>query len=173
MLPGSALEKFAAKLLLTSVGWAAAVTVMTAVATALGAGIASVFFSVNPGIIVPLDREQWMIIATYLVSQSVFLFGSIYFRKTAFLKTALSVIAAAFVFALIWILAVRIYYAPMLIELFGGSDFQSVKIENVQLTPRGVAFLSRLEVAGKVLSWAVVPLFFWTVGLFRLRETEV
>lgn len=168
MLPGSVLEKYAAKLLLTSLGWTAAVTVVTAVVTALGAGIASIFFAENPGIIVPSDRAQWTTIASYLVSQSVFLFGSIYFRKTAFLKTALSALVAVFTFAVVWILAIRVFYASAFTEHFGGPGFQSVR-----LTAQGESFLSGLEVVGKTLAWAVVPVFFWIAGVLRLRETEV
>jgi hypothetical protein len=172
MLPGSALEKFLAKLLLTSIGWAVAVIVVFALGTILGVAISSIFFATNPGIVLPATRDTWVSIATYLVSHSIFLFGSIYFRKAAFIKTAAGVIGAAFALALIWVLVARFVFAPA----FGAqmnAGVAGVTIEHISLTERGISFLATLESIGKVIYWAVMPIFFWVVGLLRLRETEV
>ena len=172
MLPGSTLEKFVSKLLLTSIGWALAVVIVFALGTVLGVAISSIFFATNPGIVLPTTRDMWITIATYLVSHSIFIFGSIYFRKAAFIKTAAGVIGAAFSLALIWVLVVRFVYAPA----FGaelGAGGAGVTLEQIELTPRGMSFLGTLRTIGDILYWAVMPIFFWVVGVLRLRETEV
>ena len=172
MLPGSTLEKFTSKLLLTSIGWTVAVVIVFALGTVLGEAISSIFFATSPGIVLPTTRDMWITIATYLVSHSIFLFGSIYFRKAAFIKTAGSVIAAAFSLALIWVLVVRFAYAPALGTgtAAGGAG---INITGVQLTLQGETFLGTLGTVGDILYWAAMPIFFWILGILRLRETEV
>ena len=172
-LPGSALEKYAAKLLLTSIGWTAAIMAVVGASSALGAGISALFFASNPGIVVPNTRAMWETVGGYLVAQPIFLFGSIYFRKNAFLKTTLSIRAAAGALALVWLVAARLLYAPAFRFIVDNWGVRRVILESIALTPRGESFAGALQVVGDALRWVVVPILFWTLGVLRLRETEV
>lgn len=169
MLPGSTVEKYLARLLLTSIGWSALVLVVYTAATVVATAIATPIFSQTPGVFLPIGREVWSGVASYLVSQSIFLFGSIYFKKTAFFKTVLVVWATAMVLGLVYALAARIAFAPAFVGLFEAQNFESV----FQMNPATEQLLDTLGTVGRVAGWAVTPLFFWTVGLLRLRETEV
>ncbi|MFP4112991.1 MAG: hypothetical protein ACOC2Y_00030 [Spirochaetota bacterium] len=173
MIPGSTLEKYLAKLLLTSVGWTLAVIMGYTAATALAATIAPLFFATTPGFFLPVGRDIWNAIAAYLVTQSVFLFGSVYFKKAAFIKTALWAVLAAASLAIVYLATVRLAFAPAFEGFFlvrPGIDSQFVPgvpddvLERLQDT---------LTVSGKILYWAVMPVFFWVAGVLRLRETEV
>jgi len=177
MLPGSTLEKYTAKLLVTSVGWTVAVIVVFAVGTVLGYLVSLVFFAENPGVYLPASRGVWISIATYLVTQSIFLFGSIYFRKVAFLRTALSVFVVAISLGIIYLVAIRIFFAPAFV-----GTFETVRgVEQMITGPNGVSLTDFavesifpvLETLQRILLWVVTPVFFWVAGVIRLRETEV
>lgn len=172
MLPGSTLEKYLAKLLLTSVGWTLAVILLYMVATALGAAIASLAFAQHPGVFVPVGRTTWNTIASYLVAQSIFLFGSVYFRKVAFLKVVLGSVAVAFSLGLVYLLAARIIFAEGFVGVLSVEAEQWQEMITIT-APNAPAFFRTLGVIGDVFTWAVTPIFFWVVGFMRLRETEV
>jgi len=177
MLPGSTLEKYTAKMLITSVGWTAAVIVVFAAGTVLGYLVSLVFFADNPGIYLPASRGVWNSIATYLVTQSIFLFGSIYFRKVAFLRTALSVFVVAISLGIIYLVAVRIFFAPAFVGTFETAQ----GVEDMITGPNGVGLtdfavesvLPVLDTLQRILLWVATPVFFWIAGVLRLRETEV
>ncbi|MFP4375951.1 MAG: hypothetical protein ACLFP4_02805 [Spirochaetales bacterium] len=170
MLPGSSLEKFVAKLLLTGIGWAIAATVVYILATIVGTLIVAPFGASNPGIFVPIGRELWQAIALYLVTQSIFLFGSIYFKKAAFFKTILLVGIAAFVLGFWYAMAGRVIFH----EAFVGFGQPVGPIEEIFAPGPGFeSLVGTFDVVGNIFLWAVTPIFFWIAGYLRLRETEV
>lgn len=176
MLPGSTLEKYVAKLLLTSIGWTVSVLVLYILATVVGTLLGGLFFATTPGVFLPASRTIWTTIASYLVAQSIFLFGSIYFRKVAFLKTALTAIVVAFSLGIVFVLAARLIFAPVFTGFFemapqytGSNPMVALNLDSA----RGQALVRGLEAAGDVLTWIVTPIFFWVAGVLRLRETEV
>jgi hypothetical protein len=174
MLPGSTLEKYLAKLLLTSVGWVAAALLVYMLASAVAAALASIFFAQTPGYFLPIGRTIWNGIASYLVTQSIFLFASVYFRKVAFLKVALSAFVVAATLGIIYVLTARLLFAPVFTDMFGGPEASRILVEDLRLsTVQARSFLRTLEVVGDIFTWAVVPIFFWVAGVLRLRETEV
>jgi len=170
MLPGSTFEKYIAKLLLTSIGWAVAATATYIVATIVGSLIVSPFGLSNPGIFLPVGRELWQAIGSYLVIQSIFLFGSIYFKKAAFFKTVVNLVLAAFVLGFFYAMTARVVFN----EAFVG--FGTVEGPIAEIFAPGPGFeplVRSLQVVGDIFLWAVTPIFFWIVGYMRLRETEV
>ncbi len=168
MLPGSALEKYLAKLLLTSIGWVVAVVALYSITTVAAAGIASVLFSRHPGLWIPIDRGSWVTIATYLAVQPVLLFGSVYFRQTAFLKTAFATIVTGLSLGLIYLVAFRLIFASAFTGLFTPIVDFTIQASD----PWIEQLVSVLDTARKVVVWAVMPLFFAGLSVLRLRETE-
>ncbi|MFW6312463.1 MAG: hypothetical protein ACOC2N_01090 [Spirochaetota bacterium] len=177
MLPGSSLEKYLARLLLTSIGWTLAVLVGYIVMTGLSAAVAGIFFDTHPGVFLPARRAIWGGIGTYLVTQSIFLFGSIYFRKVAFLRTALSTIVVAISLGLIYLVAIRVFFAPAFIGAFetvGGVEQMITGPNGVGITEFALeSVVPVFETLQRILLWVVTPVFFWIAGVLRLRETEV
>ena len=137
------------------------------------AGIAALLFESNPGIVLPNTPAMWETIGGYLVAQPIFLFGSVYFRKNAFLKTSLSILAVVGALTVIWLVAVRVMYAEAFRFIQGNWGVRRVVFESIALTPLGESFIASLQVVGGVLRWVVTPVLFWTLGVLRLRETEV
>jgi len=176
MLPGSSLEKYVSRLLLTSVGWVAATIATFVAATSLGAVVSGIFFETRPDVFLPTGRALWISIATFLVTQPIFVFGSIYFRKVAFLKITLSAMAVAFSLAILYLIAARLLFAPAFTGLFetAGDAGDIVLGNGMTMEEFAVAKLVPvMTTVQRTLTWVLVPVFFLVAGVLRLRETEV
>jgi hypothetical protein len=173
-LPGSALEKYLSKLLVTSVGYAfGSLFFYTAVSSA-AEGINRLIFGYGHPFFNPFDRIVLIAVAVYLVTQAIFLVGSVYFRKLAFIKTNLyiwlfGIVVAVLVGVLGWILfrnyAVghRIELEPYFQRLGESGDLEAI------LAPQAEKFW----IAAKVLFWGAMAPVCWVISYLRLRETEV
>ena len=169
--PGSILEKYVTKVLLTSVGWAVAATLVYMLTTALGAAISSVVIGHSHGVFVPNSGMYWETFASYLIYQSVFVFGSIYFKKSAFLKPVLSVVILMLVYAAFLVVAGRIIYWNMFERLLPTEEEMNAIIEAI--SPHAERLTKLSDGIFVYVEWVVMPIFFWFVGYTRLRETEV
>jgi hypothetical protein len=169
--PGSTLEKYVAKVLLTSVGWAIAVTLVYMATTALGAGLARLIFGHSHGIFVPRGRGMWELIAGYLVSQSIFVLGSVYFKKAAFLKTVLAATVIGIIFAVFFTFAFRVIYWGEFARFWPSEAEMNAVARAAQPV---IEWFARVGTRiTDIARWTVVPIFFWVAGYVRLRETEV
>lgn len=168
MLPGSAVEKYIARLLLTSVGWVVAALVTYIAATALGAAVAQPLFGRSPGVFLPTSSDTWETIGYYLITQSAFVFGSVYFRKAAFIKTVAAAVAVALSIALIGLVVGRIAFA----DLFVGVLQTRANVAELVVTgPRFDGVIRAFDTVRLTLLYVSAP-FFWVVGVIRLGETE-
>jgi hypothetical protein len=173
-LPGSSLEKFLSKLLVSSLGYAfGSLFFYTAVSSA-AEGINRLIFGHGHAFFNPFTREIMLLIAVYLVTQAVFLVGSVYFRKLAFIKTNLYLwlfgIVLTFLVAVIgWFIfrdyavGPRIELEPYMQELGRSGEMEAV------LRPVAEKFLK----VAKVLFWGAGAPVCWIISYLRLRETEV
>ncbi len=176
MLPASTAEKFVARLLLTSVGYASAVLVGYFLATVLAAGIAGVLTGSSPGIFNPLDREALRAVHNYWIMQSIFLFGAAYFRKLHFIKTILSLVV--FFIALSWVAAA--VFRIVFTGYFDGMMPQASLLELLRNAGKDTPWHESLaatsgivRVVVGVIYQALLAPFFWIATCVRLHETEV
>ncbi|MCK4515509.1 MAG: hypothetical protein KAU31_09645, partial [Spirochaetaceae bacterium] len=110
-------------------------------------------------------------IATYLVSQSIFVFGSIYFKKSAFLKTVLVAVLLFVIYTVFFTVVLRLAYWNVFAQIIPTDAEINAVIAAV--TPYGVRVAMTLRRVLEWVGWVAVPIFFWLVGYVRLRETEV
>jgi hypothetical protein len=169
--PGSLLEKYVSRILLTSVGWAIAITVVYIATTAAAAGVAQLLFGRSHGVFLLNQGWMWKLIAAYIVSQGVFVLGSIYFRKAAFLKTVLAATLIAILFGIFFMIAWRVVYWGAF-AAFCPTEEEMTALMNIN-TPAAGRLVDVLKRIGDVLRWTLLPVFTWIVGYLRLRETEV
>jgi hypothetical protein len=173
-LPGSVLEKFLSKLLVTSIGYAAGSLIFYTAVSSAAEGLNRLIFGYGHPFFNPWQRYILLAVAAYLVCQSVFLVGSIYFRRLAFIKTSLYLVLFAIVLSILagvilWIIfrdyaeGGRMMLQPYLNELGRAGEMERV------LTPLAERFLQVI----KVFFWAAVAPVGWVVSYLRLRETEV
>jgi len=179
-LPGTTLEKLLSKLLVTSVGYAAAILVFMTGASAVSELLNRAVFAAGHTWFNPFSPANLKSAAAYLVLQSLFLLGSVWFRKVVFLKILLAENIVVIGLAILAAIIFRITFAG----LFSGSHLRP---EVIQMFSRGfgnVVVNGRVAEAFnrgsqvfltilRVLFWGAFAPFCWVAAYFRLRETEV
>jgi hypothetical protein len=184
-LPGSTLEKLGVKLLLTSVGFAAGSLVLVTAAGAASEALDRLVFGVGHGFFDPFTPAVAQAVVRYIVVQSLFLLGSIWFRKLAFIKTVLAIMVIGVCLGILAMIALRIGAGPHLSALGRGSGSGSMRFGrwSFQMNGTGLQDLftpgssgyggaQAFKIAAEALLIALAPAS-WVAAYFRLGEAEV
>ena len=91
-LPISPLERWAVRLLMSTIGYAVLALVGYFLVTLLGAGVSQLIWGESHGVFAPA-ADSWRTLLAYFVISSLFLFGAIYFRRWHAFKVILAVTA--------------------------------------------------------------------------------
>jgi hypothetical protein len=175
-LPGSVLEKFLSRLFITSIGFILVLTITCTISANLSEGLIRLFWDSNGGYFNPLTKNALIIMAVYLVVQSVTLVGAAYFKKAVLGKTYLVLSLFNLVLFLVALLAARIVFW----DFFDGFwlDFDTIEriTESVVAGQLDNYFVNAGKVAKWILGivfWVIIVPLCWTIVYFRLKETEV
>ena len=98
----------------------------------------------------------------YVVTQSVFFLGALYFRKNNLLKTLLSVFVIQAIFSIVMV------FAGWLIL----GEFNQLNEENIPADTMYFFTVNIPEIARTVF-WVVTAPFFLIVSYFKFKEREV
>ena len=106
--------------------------------------------------------DVFSIITGLMLAYSIFMFGSVYFKRAAFLKTLLSIFV--FLTALALLNVGVVFFIEYLYEsgIISFSTFTENSTINMALF-KGIL----------ILIFSVLTMFFWLLSYFRLKETEV
>jgi len=162
-LPASALEKLISAWLATSVFHVIFSLVLLLILNIYYILIATAFTSQSIPLINLFSVEVLKPFGIYMVIQSAFLLGAIYFRKVNFLKTLL----VFFVFNVV----IAIYIGVLGKILFGHLGIDSHDFNGsfeIKAT-----FENQIVPASKFVFWFALAPFFLTVSYFRLKERQV
>ena len=167
-LPISTLERWAVRLLLSTVGYAAVALVGYFVVTLLGAGVSQLIWGRSHAVFVP-DADAWRTVLSYLVTSSLFLFGAVYFRRWHAIKVILGVAALWLALLLIgaglaWLLFSASPVVPALSGHFDGRTW------DLGIPPR---LQEAVELGAKVFFWGIMGPLFWFLTYRRLSRAEV
>jgi len=179
-LPGTTLEKLLSKLLVTSVGYAAAILVFMTGASAVSELLNRAVFGAGHIWFNPFSQANLKSAAVYLVLQSLFLLGSVWFRKVVFLKIILAenivVTGLAILAAVIFRITFSGFFSgshlkPEVIQMFS-QGFGNVVVNGhaAEAFNRGSQVFLTIV---RVLFWGAFAPVCWVAAYFRLRETEV
>jgi len=187
-LPGSSLEKFAVKLLLTSVGYSAGALVLICATAAASEALDRLVFGVGHGFFNPFTPAVGQAVVRYVVIQSFFLLGSVWFHKLAFIKTALSIMVIGVCLGILAGIAFRIGIGPHLTAMGtgfgpGGSGTMRFGRWSFQMNGTGLqdlfkpgstgyAGMQTFKVVAEGVVIALAPAS-WVAAYYRLREAEV
>lgn len=180
-LPSSGLEKFASKALVTSAGYAVATLVFSTVIAALSEGLNWLIFRTNNALFNPVAPDVLRMVAFYVVTQSVFLLGSVYYRKMAFLKTVGVVsLLSTVTFVLALLLAAALLGDHVTVVTVGAGRTVELDPEIARVVtgiangsipmPAGLHAFQRIL---EMLFWAALAPACWLIGYFKMREKEV
>jgi hypothetical protein len=103
----------------------------------------------------------WLFFRIFLVTQSLFVLGGIYFKHNQIFKTILTLIVSGFAFLILW--SIEMYLLIIRTE------------SNVQLQwlpERYVAWQDMVAITSEVFCWLLIP-FLWIVAYVRLTEKEI
>jgi hypothetical protein len=151
-LPASSAEKLLAKWLVTSVGYIILALMSYTIVYWILAAVAFIFGRASHFVRLPISIYIWRIIFDYVTLQSIFLMGSIYFKRYAFIKTIFSVICISILMTILAGLIDKLFWPDFVIDLHfvsGGGSASSY-----------------------VIKFAVAVIF-WSVSYLRLRESEI
>ena len=167
-LPISTLERWAVRLLVSTVGYAAAALAGYFLVTLLGAGVSQLIWGRSHGIFTP-DAGVWRMVLAYVVTSSLFLFGAVYFRRWHAIKVILGVAGLWFALLLLgaglaWLLFSASPVFSAFSVHFDGRTLQS------GIPPR---LEEALEVGAKVFFWGIMGPLFWFLTYRRLSQAEV
>jgi hypothetical protein len=98
MIPASTFEKFSSRLFLTSFGYVVGSLVVYFLVVLISKGLNQMIFGFSLPLFNPLDPWVRYNAGLYLVLQSMFLVGTIYFRRFAYVKTILFLALLSLVF---------------------------------------------------------------------------
>lgn len=165
-LPASILEKFLTKLLLTSAGFIVVSLIGYFVFSAMAAVLANVVFHRSFPLFNPFNESVWIVVRVYFITQSIFLFGSVYFKSHSLLKVLLSSFLLSIFISLLFSFAFRIvFYGYSMDELIFSVD----GYEFYQMEPLG----RTIAAISKVIFYYILAPYFWVLTFLRLKETEV
>lgn len=171
MLPASPIEKYFSRLVLTSAGVAVGMVVYFALFSLFGSALMLLLFHRAYVLFNPLDGAVWLLVLNYVVLQSIFFAGAVYFKKLHFIKTVL--VLAGFGLLLVLVtggLAVRLFWGELLVLNAHGAIGQG---ELASVEPQLLSAGRTVAVILRIAYWGLLAPVFWIVAYFRLREAEV
>jgi hypothetical protein len=174
MLPASLLEKHLSRLLASTIIWILGALVGYSIISLASEGLNRLIFGRGHLLLNPFVVEIWKAIPYYLVTQSIFFLGAVYFRKNHLIKTVLILALFALVLALVTALLGRVVFWDYFSAFFipTKSLDLSCSIEPAQ-EAQFESFLQVMSVIGKILYWGVLAPACWFLSYLRIREQEV
>lgn len=150
-LPGSLLEKYAARLILTSLGYTILAAILYGLFVTILIGVTRLLFS---HIIIPFnpfDRILAEFLAYYLVLHSLFIIGAIVFKSLSGLKTMIIVFSYWLTAGMSWDRYAKLHGMDGILDL--------------QTEPIGI-------IAPIVFWWILAPVA-WVTGYYLLKRKQV
>jgi len=172
MLPASPQEKLSVKVITTSVIYPIALLIFISVAALLIEGFNTLVFNRHYMLLNPLNPAVWRSVLNYIVLQAIFLMGSTYFRKAAFIKTVLVLGLLGFIIGMIAFLTGWVVFDTYFTGMTIGEDLIINNHVIPVSSPADIPLLRTYEVIGKVLYWVFLAPFCWIVSYLRIREVQ-
>lgn len=164
LIPASALEKTASRLLFVTVLLGAYILAFATVMMVLNNALVSALTGADASAFHFFDRWPLAAIGFFVVNQSLYFFGAAWFRRWHFIKMAL--VLNIFPMLLSW-LSVGAFL------LFFGNIVPPAGEFGNELFIRHVGLIFFLWTFLKVFFFGVIPVFCWIVAWLRVRETQV
>lgn len=178
LIPATHFEKLTVNILLSIVYYFLMILITYTIGNFIGTNLGNLIFQTNNPINFELfnigtNVNDWnnidisrisllTVFLTFTIIQSIFILGSVYFKRNATSRTFLSLAAVSIVLVLIELLFVKL--------TFGTYHFDNQMVQ-LNIT-NGRDLFHGFEITGKILQYITVP-FLWVVSYFRLTEKEV
>ena len=175
LIPATHLEKLVTGILLSVFYFLICILACYFVGGTLGTQLGNLIFGTDNSIHFQLFENQSMMSSEYksiaeivnmfvgfVIIQSIFLLGSVYFKKNIIGKTMLAIIGLAVILGIIEVILFKMN--------FDVTNLQSQNINIQLLNPESM--FPGSDIVGEIIKYATAP-FLWVVSYFRLTEKEV
>ena len=162
ILPANTFEKLLSKWLLSSILFVLAAFVLLSGVLGVTTLLSSWLFKTDTVFFNPFTNDNIETMGQYIVVQSVFFLGALFFRKNNFIKTLLSI------FVVLFGLSILMGFLGWIIL----GEFNQVSDENLPES-NFVFFTETLPQIAKFIFWWITAPFFLLVSYFKLKEREV
>jgi hypothetical protein len=176
-LPGSQLEKFASRLISTSIGYVIGTLIVYSAIAAVSELFNQLLFGYTHDFLNPFSRVFLIGSAAFIVIQSLFLAGAVFFKKNSLIKTILMLTVLAIAILVIVVLSARFIFPGIFKDLNPvHQEFHSLQ----ELTEWLGVTEDRLHAVGraawltvKIIFWAVLAPLCWTISYLKFKKVEV
>lgn len=169
-LPGSTLEKYISGVIISGIGYVVFLITAFIVASVVGNIFSRPIFGFGLAIFNPFTlsfghESVWSLSLYYLLLQSIFIVGSIVFRKAAFIKTIFTVFAVQLVLSIIFS-----FIGYLFVKLGADIDWDLGRFLFFNYAPESIFNLVSQIL---LITCGILFIFFNIVGYLKLREKEV
>lgn len=165
-LPASMLEKLTATWLITAIGYFIFSILVLLIINVILIGVGNIFTEVDFKLFNPFSTEVLDTFGKYMVTQSVFLFGAVYFQRANFIKTMLWLFLIFLFIAIYTLVLTRLLIGHPNIFLGGQSHLSLNNLDIFHAFPG-------LKVIIKIIFWYITLPFFLFISFIRLKERQV
>ncbi|RPI71606.1 MAG: hypothetical protein EHM45_23315 [Desulfobacteraceae bacterium] len=179
--PASMLEKYASRIVLSALIFPVCLMIFFAVDSFLLEGVNRLLSGPNHMLFNPVGKLSMLLTAEFLVYQSMFMLGLVYFKKYAPAKAVIAVVAYLFLTGMVSLFVMNIVFGKYSDGLVFTIDLPRAFFIESHLDAGLKAFIKSDEAAP--LSKMVVRVYIcifnffmplcWITGYFRIKETEV
>jgi hypothetical protein len=162
ILPATNLEKLLSHWFVTSFLYVALANIALFLSVLVASIISALVYGSTIEFFNPFTEQNARIMGTYIVIQSIFLLGALYFRRNNLLKTLLAIFLVMMVLSMWSGLIVYILGVP-------SGDYNA---ESVSPVVANFFEFTLPRIAG-IIFWVVLAPFFLIVSYFTLKEREV
>lgn len=172
MLPASRWEKYLEKLLLGAVGYPVVVILWYSLAVLLGKGLISLILGESLPLFHPFQGWLARALVHYLIGQSLFFLGALWFRKSNFLKTVLFVALIAFGYMMVISGLATVIHWDYIREASHGTRFFH-SLDGQWMTAEMPRWIEGMVTGVKILYYGLMAPVCWVAAWFRMKEIEV
>jgi len=164
LLPCSNLEKLLNKLILTAIIYPLVVVILYTAFYWLIAIFTKLLYHFTPALFDPFQATIWLNVASYIVIQSVFFLGAIYFKSHPIIKTFLCLIILGIIISIFtFITGIFLFKSLFVHGIFFLPNFRTL------ITPVEKSLADVIHIT----FWIVLAPTCWIISYLRLKEFEV
>ncbi len=175
LLPASTLEKFTSRLFLSTLGYIVGTMIFWFLVSVVSEGVNWFLFKHANALFTPFDWRIMRVIAVYIVLQSPFLIGAVYFKRLTISKMILVFVAFSLVLIITAIITTKLVFWGYFEGWVPSFEFLSRFTEIADSFSKD-QILNTFRIIRWVLRiafWVFVAPVCWIIGYYRLKETEV
>ena len=177
LIPATHVEKLVTAILLSTVYYFIMILITYTIGSLLGTTLGNAIFNMNNPVSLDFFNMESIskvwgntvvkhnglldIFCTFALIQSIFLMGSVYFKKNVIGRTIMSFIIISILLGIIEVIIFKLTFGTF-----------NLREQSFNLSISGDNLFPGFEAATKYLKYLMIP-FFWLVSYFRLTEKQV